>query len=294
MCNQEQLARMGAAVSRRQFGAVGLAGGAAAGLAACTTMPVAADADTSQLQDGSVTFDAPGGQMDGYYVRPASGSYPGVIIWPDIAGLREAKRAMARRLAQSGYAVFVANPYYRSVAGEQFADFQAFRDANGFQKVGPWRERNTPGAVKETADAVVDWLDAQPGVDSSEGIANQGYCMTGSWTFYAAAARPDRVLAAASFHGGGLVTDSAESPHLSIDDSAPGAHFLAAIAQDDDAEEPNAKTTLRQTFQEESRWGEVDVYAGDHGWTVLDSPSYNEAAAERAWARMLAIYQKAL
>lgn len=294
MCNQEQLARMGSKVSRRQFGAVGLAGGAAASLAACTSMGNDPATAPGSLSQGREIFDAPGGQMDGYFVRPSEGSWPGVILWPDIAGLREAKREMARRLAAQGYSVFVANPYYRSVAGEQFADFQAFRDANGFQKVGPWREKNTPGAVKETADAVVGWLDAQPSVDSSKGIANQGYCMTGSWSFYTAAARPDRVLAAASFHGGGLVSDSAESPHLSIDDSAPGAHFLAAIAQDDDAEQPNAKTVLRQTFEQEDRWGEVDVYAGDHGWTVLDSPSYNEAAAERAWARMLAIYEMAL
>ena len=159
-----------------------------------------------------VTFDAPGGTMDGFFVHPAEGKHPGVILWPDIAGLRDAKMVMARRLANAGYAVFVANPYYRSVAGEQFADFEAFRDAGGFQKVGPWMAKNTPDAVMETAAAVVAWLDGQDAVDTARGIGNQGYCMTGGWAIMTAAAVPERVKAACSFHGAALVGDDPHSP----------------------------------------------------------------------------------
>ncbi|ANU06489.1 dienelactone hydrolase family protein [Paraurantiacibacter namhicola] len=290
MCDQDQMAAMGR-VNRRQFGAIGLAGGAAAGLSACTTMDTAT---SSSLTERQVTFDAPGGRMDGYFVHPRDGAHPGVILWPDIAGIREAKRAMARRLAGEGYAVFVANPYYRSVVGEQFADFETFRAADGFQKVAPWREKNTPEAVMATARAVVDWLDDQERVDFGKGIANQGYCMTGSWTVFTAAARPDRVRAAASFHGGGLVVDGAMSPHRLLSKTDPAAHFQIAIAQDDDAKAPDHDNILQQSLTGAPRMGEVEVFPANHGWTVLDSPAYDRAAAERAWGRMLAIYQRSL
>src|SRR3990170_4576163 len=161
MCELDQLSDMSStagAVSRRQFAALG----AMASLAACTT--TAAEA-VGGLNERAISFAAPGGTLDGFFVHPASGKHPGVILWPDIAGLREAKRVMARRLAASGYSVLVPNPFYRSVAGEQFADFEAFRTGGGFQKVGPWMAQNTSAAVGETTRAVVAWLDGQSSVD---------------------------------------------------------------------------------------------------------------------------------
>ena len=289
MCELDQLSSMGT-VNRRQFTRMGVMLGAGATMAACSTT---AEAEAG-LSERMVTFAAAGGTMDGLFVHPAGKKSPAVILWPDIAGLRPSKMAMGRRLAAAGYAVLVANPYYRSVAGVRFEDFAAFRDGGGFQAVGPWREKNTPAAIMETAKSVVGWLDAQDAVDTSRGIGNQGYCMTGSWTIYSAAAVPSRVKAAASFHGGGLAGDDPTSPMNMFDDLADDARALIAIAKNDDANAPADKDKLRAAAQAAGLEAEIEVYEGDHGWTVLDSPVYNEAAAERAWERLLATYSAAL
>lgn len=289
MCELDQLSSMGT-VNRRQFTRMGVMLGAGATMAACSTT---AEAEAG-LSERMVTFAAAGGTMDGLFVHPAGKKSPAVILWPDIAGLRPSKMAMGRRLAAAGYAVLVANPYYRSVAGVRFEDFAAFRDGGGFQAVGPWREKNTPAAIMETAKSVVGWLDAQDAVDTSRGIGNQGYCMTGSWTIYSAAAVPSRVKAAASFHGGGLAGDDPTSPMNMFDDLADDARALIAIAKNDDANAPADKDKLRAAAQAAGLEAEIEVYEGDHGWTVLDSPVYNEAAAERAWQRLLATYSAAL
>ena len=289
MCELDQLSSM-TAVNRRQFTRMGVMLGAGATMAACTTT---AEAEGG-LSERMVTFAAAGGTMDGLFVHPARKKSPAVILWPDIAGLRPSKMAMGRRLAAEGFAVLVANPFYRSVAGVQFEDFAAFRDGGGFQAVGPWREKNTPAAIMETAKSVVGWLDAQDAVDTSRGIGNQGYCMTGSWTFYTAAAVPSRVKAAASFHGGGLAGDAADSAMNMFDDMADGAKALIAIAKNDDANAPADKDKLRAAAAAADLDLELEVYDGDHGWTVLDSPAYAEAAAERAFGRLLALYRSAL
>ena len=289
MCELDQLDTMGR-VDRRQFTRMGVVLGAGATLAACSTTVGAEGGLTERI----ATFSAAGGTMDGFFVHPAGTKSPAVILWPDIAGLRPAKMAMGRRLAAAGYAVLVANPFYRSVAGVQFEDFAAFRDGGGFDKVRPWMAANTPEAVMETARSVVTWLDAQDAVDSAKGIGNQGYCMTGSWTIYSAAAVPSRVKAAASFHGGGLVGDAANAPVNLLDDLADDARVLVAIAKNDDARAPTDKDALRAAATAAGADVEIEVYEGDHGWTVLDSPVYNEAAAERAWSRLLATYQAAL
>lgn len=288
MCTQEQASNM-PNINRRQFGALAGAGA----VAACAPMDTGAQA-SGGLVENTVTFAAPGGTFDGVFIHPASGSHPAVILWPDIAGLRPAKVQMGRRLAEAGYAVLVANPYYRSVAGQQFGDFDDWRNNDGWNKVTPWREKNTPEAVQETARAVVAWLDAQDAVDSSRGIGNQGYCMTGSWTIYTAAAVPTRVKAAGSFHGGGLVGDGPMAPVNLLDDMADDAEALIAIARDDDAQAPDAKVALRAAAEEADADVDVEVYDGDHGWTVLDSPVYAQAEAERAWSELLEMYSETL
>ena len=286
MCDQDQLLDMGkGGISRREFGAMG----AMAALAACTTVEAE---NAGGLSESNVSFAAPGGTMNAFFVHPASGDHPGVILWPDIAGLREAKRVMARRLAASGYSVIVPNPFYRSVAGEPFADFDAFRSGGGFEKVRPWMAVNTPDAVGESTRAVVAWLDGQSSVDSGKGVGVQGYCMSGPWTIIGAAAAPNRIRGAASFHGGGLVTDAPNSPHTLFDESR--AHHLIAIAKNDDAQQPTHKDVLRAAAAAANRPAEIEVYQGDHGWTVPDSPVYNQAEADRAWARLLALYSTAL
>ncbi len=285
MCDLDQVKEMGR-VNRRQFTAMG----AFAGLAACTTT----GAEPMGLTENDVTFDAPGGTMNGFFVHPASGKHPAVLFWPDIAGIRPAKKAMARRLAGSGYSVFLANPYYRSVGGEQFADFDDWRSNDGMKKVGPWMQKNTPEAIMETVKGVVGWLDRQAPVDTGRGIGTQGYCMTGGWTIMGGAAVPSRIKGMGSFHGGGLVGDGANTPVNLLDDLAPDAHALIAIAQNDDARAPTDKDALRAAAAKARAAIEIEVYNGDHGWTVPDSPVYNEAEAERAWARLLATYQAAL
>ena len=177
MCEQDQLVDMGRkGVSRREFGALG----AMAALAAC------ASSDDVRAQGGlteaDVKFDAPGGTMDAFFVHPASGKHPGVILWPDIAGLRDAFKAMGRRVATAGYSVIVVNPFYRSSPAPQFADFADFRDHDGFAKARPWMAQNTPDNVMATAKAVVAWLDKQASVDTKRGIGTQGFCMGGPYT----------------------------------------------------------------------------------------------------------------
>lgn len=274
-------------LTRRQFGA----GTGAFALAACTGMASEEqDAPTaSGLVENTVVIDTPDGDADAFFVHPASGRYPAVIFWPDIAGLREAKRIMARRLASEGYAVVVVNPYYRDVTGVQFADFPAFRANGGFEKVGPWRDKLSSEAVMRDAGALAGWLDGQEAVDTARGIGSQGYCMGGPFTVYSAASVPARVKAAASFHGGGLVRDDEQSPHRLLT-GTPDTGYLFAIAQNDDEKAPGDKVALRQAAAAAGVAAEVEVYAGDHGWCVLDSPAYHKEAAERAWGRLLALY----
>lgn len=286
MCDESHLvqwARRG--LSRREFSA---AGGMAA-VAACA--PIEGGGGGSGLTESQVTFKTPAGTADGLFIHPAGKRSPAVLFWPDIAGIREAKRVMARRLAGEGYAVLLMNPYYRDVAGEQFTDFADFASNDGFKKVGPWREKLDFEAVQSDTRAAVEWLDSQTeAVDYTKGVGVQGYCMTGSFALWGAAATP-RIKAAGSFHGGGLVRDTETSPHRTL---RQGADYLVAIAKNDDAKEPEAKTALREAATAAGADAEIEVYAGDHGWCVPDSPSYNEPEAERAWARLLATYASAL
>ena len=286
MCNEAKLKEW--ALDRRQFGA--LTGVAA--LAACAPGEVTSEGEgalRADLTETAITFDTQDGVMDAVFVHPSEGQHPAVIFWPDIASIRESKRNMARRLAGEGYAVLVLNPYYRDVAGEQFADFAAFIGDDGFAKVTPWREKLTADAIGRDAAAAVRWLDGQGSVDTSRGIGTQGYCMGGPFTVWSAAAVPSRIKAAASFHGGGLVrSDDPLSPHRTLDRAE--AAFLIAVAQDDDAQAPQVKADFSAAAEEAGRPAKVEVYAGDHGWTVPDSPSYAEAAAEQAYADLLELY----
>jgi carboxymethylenebutenolidase len=291
MCDEAKLEEWArSAISRRQFGALS----GAAALAACASGTTESKASPpAGLKEAGVSFATPDGTLDGFFVRPATGKAPAVILWPDIAGIREAKRNIARTLAGSGYAVLVVNPYYRDVAGEQFADFADFIADGGFQKVGPWRGKLNAEAIMRDASATVAWLDQQPGVDTARGIGTQGYCMGGPFTVWSAAAVPARIKAAASFHGGGLVRpDAPMSPHKVLD--KVDASLLIAVAQDDDAKAPADKTTFADAAKAAGVEAKVEVYAGAHGWMVADSPAWNAAAAAKGEADLLALYAAAL
>ncbi len=290
MCDESKLADWARqTISRRQFGA--LTGAAA--LAACAPGEGIAQNSAAGLKERGVTFATADGTMDGFFVQPESGNHPAVILWPDIASIREAKRGIARKLAAAGYAVLVVNPYYRDVAGEQFADFAGFIAGGGFQKVGPWRKKLDAAAIMRDATAITGWLDGQEGVDKARGIGSQGYCMGGPFTVWSAAAVPSRIKAAASFHGGGLVRpDNPMSPHALLD--KVDAALLIAVAQDDDAEAPNDKATFAAAAEAAKVSAVVTVYPGDHGWMVSDSPAYDATAAARGEADLKALYANAL
>ncbi len=293
MCDETKLADWAkSTLDRRKFAALS----GAAALAACAPKAAGSEDRSDEglsITEKPVTFGTADGTMDAFFVHPAKGKHPAVIFWPDIASLREAKRNMARRLATEGYAVLVMNPYYRDVAGEQFADFAAFIANRGFAKVKPWRAKLDADSIGRDARATVAWLDQQAAVDNARAIGTQGYCMGGPFTVWSAAAVPSRIKAAASFHGGGLVReDYDQSPHKLLGQTQ--ADFLIAVARDDDAEAPGDKIAFAAAAKAAGRDAKVEVFAGDHGWTVPDSPAYAEAAAQKAYADLLMLYSTAL
>ena len=269
-------------MTRRQFGAVS----AGAGLA--MLLPRAANAQA--VTESEVDVTTPDGVADSYFVHPATGAHPGVLIWPDAFGLRPAKRQMAKRLAESGYSVLVVNQYYRSQRAPitDSTDFGALRDV-----LMPLMGTLNAETHMSDARAFVSFLDSQPSVDGNRKMGTMGYCMGGPITMRTAAAVPDRIGAAASFHGGGLVTDQPDSPHLLVPQMQ--AHYLFAIAANDDENQPEAKDVLREAFDEAGLPAEIEVYEGAlHGWCPPDSQVYFEAQAERAWSRLLALFETAL
>jgi len=272
------------AVSRRDFGALTLGAGMA------VLLPRALDAVA--VTESEVKIKTPDGTCDAYFVHPASGAAPGVIMWPDILGLRPAARQMGKRLAESGYSVIVVNPFYRSKPAPVIPNGAKFSDPAIRSIVMPLAGTMTATTTVTDATAFVAFLDSQAAVDKRKKIGTIGYCMSGPFTMRAAAALPDRVGAGASFHGGGLVTKETTSPHL----LAPKmkAQFLFAIAENDDQRDPTAKTILKDTFAAANVPAEIEVYPAQHGWCPPDMEPYNEAQAERAWARLLALFGKAL
>ena len=267
-------------VTRRQFGVL-----VGAGIALMLPQVVNAVAVT----DAEVTVTTPDGTADCYFVHPASGTAPGVLFWPDIFGLRPAMRQMAKRLAESGYSVLVVNPFYR-VKKAPTADNGA---ATPIQSLMPLARALTETTHLTDAKAFIGWLDQQASVAKNRKIGTQGYCMGGPIAFRTATAVPDRVGAVASFHGGGLVTDQPNSPHLQT--AKTKAQLLIAIAANDDQARPTEKDVLKETFAKANLPAEIEVYTGAaHGWCPPDSGVYNEPQAEKAWTRLLALYGKAL
>lgn len=271
--------------SRRDFGL--LAGGLS--LAAASGPAFAAGI---KLKEREVSVPTPDGKADGFYVAPARGKHPGVLIWPDIYGLRPAMRDMARRLAGDGYAVLVVNPFYRSITGSVLKPDDP-RDAETRARIMPMRALLTPDAVDRDAKALVAFLDSQKGVDRAKGVGAMGYCMGGALVLRTAAAMPDRVRAGASYHGGSLATDKADSPHRLLPQSR--ASYLIAVADNDDKQDPEDKVRLGAAMQAAGLPAEIEVYAGAmHGWCPPDSKAYHPVQAERAWARTLALFSTAL
>jgi carboxymethylenebutenolidase len=272
-------------LTRRKLGALSVAAGIAA------TLPRVANA--LDVTEKDVTIKTPDGTAEAFFVHPTTGKHPAVLIWPDAFGLRPAFRQMAKRLAESGYAVVVPNPYYRVAKVPVLGPDVDFRKPEVRESLGKVMPTLTPETNATDAKAFIDWLDAQTAVDTKRKIGTTGYCMGGAMTMRTAAQRPDRVGAIGSFHGGGLVTDQPTSPHLLIPKMKIQA--LIAIAENDDQAQPTAKTVLGESFKTAGLKAEIEVYTGaQHGWCPPDMPVYNAALADRAWDRLLATFKSAL
>ena len=272
-------------LSRRQFGALTL------GVGLTAILPRLANA--ADTKESEVEIKTPDGTCDAYLVHPVKGRHPAVLIWPDIFGLRPAFRQMATRLAESGYTVLVINPFYRTKKAPTAPEHPDFNDPATRQSLMSLAGTLSPATTLTDATAFVAYLDGQPAVDKKKKMGTTGYCMGGPFVMRTAAAFPDRVGAGATFHGGGLATDKPESPHLLIPKMK--AHFLIAIAENDDQKEPQAKDMLKEAFSKAHLPAEVEVYAGTkHGWCPPDSQVYNADQAEKAWSRMMALFKTAL
>src|SRR4051812_27807341 len=249
-------------VTRRQFGVL---------LGAGVAMMLPRVVNAVAVGDGEVTITTPDGTCDAYFVHPSSGTAPGVLLWPDIFGMRPAMKTMAKRLAENGYSVLVVNPFYR-VKKAPTADQGA---ATPIQSVMPLMQALTETTHMTDAKAFVAWLDQQPSVAKNRKIGTQGYCMGGPMAFRTAVAAPDRVGAVASFHGAGLVTQQPNSPHMQV--SKTRAQLLIAIADNDDKRAPTDKTVMKETFEKSGQPAEIEVYTGAaHGWCPPDTTVYNE------------------
>lgn len=266
-------------VTRKQFGAM-----LGAGIA--LMLPKVANAVT--VVESDVNIKTPDGTADCYFVHPATGTAPGVLVWPDIFGLRPAFRQMGKRLAESGYSVLVVNPFYRQMK----APTASKGAATPMQEVMPQMQALNETTHLTDAKAFTAWLDQQSQVAKNRKLGSQGYCMGGPMALRTAYANPDRVGAVATFHGAALVTKGENSPHLQA--AKTHADFLICIATNDDQRSPTDKDEIRKAFDNAHLQAEVEVYKGAHGWCPPDTAVYNEAEAERAWSRLLVHYGKAL
>src|SRR5271163_1158400 len=279
-------------ITRRDFAALAVG----AGLVTTTRLGLA-EVPGSDLIETNVEIKTPDGTCDAAFIHAKSGSYPGVLVWPDAFGLRPSMRAIGRRIAAAGYSVLVPNPFYR-VSKAPFTDASNFNFQNpdDMAKLKPLMGSVTaPGNAEKDATAYVAFLDAQKEVNKAKKIGTQGYCMGGALVMRTAAQVPDRIGAGASFHGGGLVTDKPDSPHLLAPKIKARMYF--GIASNDDAKQPDAKDKLKQAFAAAKVSAEIEVYAALHGWCVPDmpprdgAPLYNKPEAERAWGKLVTLYR---
>src|SRR3954467_10994539 len=251
MCDQDQFEKdrqdfeARGLVTRRQFGVI---------LGAGIAMMLPQVANAVAVTESDVTVTTPDGMADCYFVHPASGTAPGVIMWPDIFGLRPAFRQMGKRLAESGYAVLVVNPFYRV----KKAPTAPNGGATPIGEVMPLAQGLNETTHMTDAKAFIGWLDTQSPVATNRKAGVQGYCMSGPIAFRTAAAVPDRIGAVASFHGGGLVTPQPNSPHLQA--ATTKAQFLVAIAANDDQRAPTDKTAMKDAFAKANLPAEIEVY----------------------------------
>ena len=283
----------GPAMGRRQFAALGAGAVTLATIPGCIAK-VADQTPKMPVSGRAVSITTPDGTCDAWFVAPTTGKHPAVLMWPDIAGLRDAYKTMAARLAGDGYAVLVVNHYYRGAKAPVLDSLVAWRTPEGQAKLKPLIAGITPAGTMRDATAFVAWIDRQAEVDTAHRIGTCGFCMGGPYTVRTAAAVPARVGAAASFHGAGLVDAEAGdlSPHILL--ARTQASFLFAIARNDDASAPTDKDVLREAAAAAHRPADITVFPAQHGWCTIDAPVYDEVQAEDAYARMIKMFRSSL
>jgi carboxymethylenebutenolidase len=290
----EQRDEVSSDLSRRNFIAMSVAAGVAAAATSATAaaMPVV---------ESDVIVQTPDGMCDAAFIHPSTGSHPGVIIWADAFGLRPTMRDIGKRIAAEGYSVLVPNPFYRVAKAPVIPEEQvsSFNFQTDMQKIMPLMASiNAPGNAEKDAVAFVAFLDAQKEVNKSKKMGTQGYCMGGPLVVKTCAAVSNRVGAGGSFHGGGLVTDKPDSPHLLAPKIKARMYF--GIASNDDMRQPDAKDKLKESFAAAKVPAEIEVYSSKHGWCVSDMPHdaqgpiYNMADAEKAWGKLVALYKTSI
>ncbi len=248
-------------ISRREFTALSIA----AGVAAATGASGAAAAD---MVDTDVVVTTPDGVCEAALIHPKAGSHPAVILFTDVFGLRPTMRDMAKRLAADGFTVLVPNPFYRTTKAPGLSTDIDFTNAADRAKIDKLRAPLTGEAVMRDATAYVKFLDSQPVVNKKATMGVFGYCMGGPMTMQAAASNPDRIGAGASFHGGGLVTDTPDSPHLLVPKMT--AQYYFGVAMNDDQRQPGRQNQARRGLQGGKTAGENRGLRRLSAWLVRE------------------------
>ena len=229
---------------------------------------------------------------DGFLYRPAGeGRWPGAIYLVDAGGIRPSQQEMAKRLSARGYVVLLPNVFYRSGKSPVFDFPMKIGDERTMRRFAELTALLTPEAMELDGAAYLQFLAEQDRV-SDRGMGVVGYCFTGAMVLRTAAARPDRVAVAASFHGGRLYTDAPDSPHTVLPRVKARLYFGHAV---EDKSMP--KEAIESLDRALKSWGgnyTSELYEGAyHSWTVLDSPVYNPRQAERAFEKLLELFQRA-
>jgi carboxymethylenebutenolidase len=238
------------------------------------------------------------GAMETFICRPERGSpVPAVFLLMDAPGIREELRDMARRLATVGYCVLLPNLYYRAGRDTLYGPDVLAEGSAEQKRMRAVRTRMTIPPVMEDVAALLALVDRDEGVRTGA-VGCHGYCMSGPYALAAAARYPGRVAAAASFYGTWLVSDAAESPHLSFAKVASGklgGELYIACAEHDHLAPPPMVEALRARFAEAGSPGEIELYPGvHHGFAFPERRVYDKQAAERHWERLIALYRRRL
>jgi carboxymethylenebutenolidase len=208
------------------------------------------------------------------------GAWPGAILFMDAGGVRPAMIHMAERLSRMGYAVLLPEMYYRHGSYEPFKLETAFSDPGERSRIMEMAGSVTKDDVVSDTEAFLHFLSQRPEV-AGKGVGTTGYCLGGSFSLIAAAHHPDRIVAAASFHGGRLATESPDSPHRFVG-RISGRVYVAA-ADNDGSFPPEQAALLEQALTDAGADHKIEVYSALHGFAVPDNPTYDPVADARHW-----------